>query len=549
MRLLTYADYTASGRSLKFIEQFLIKIQREYANTHTEDDVTGRHMTEILHQAETIIKKAFNAEKNCRIIATGTGATGAISKFQEIIGIRLPPATRNLVRSILDNSSEENVIDQNLRKKLELEIDRLKPVVFIGPYEHHSNDIMWREAIAEVVTIQLTSDGYIDLKDLESQVSDAKYKKRLKIGSFSAASNVTGLKSPVYEIARIMHKYGGLVCFDFAASAPYVKINMNNDSDTFFDAIFISPYKFVGGPGSSGILVFNERVYNLELSPTSAGGGTVDFVSSTTVDYLKDIESREKSGTPGVLQTIKAALVIDLKDAIGIDNIESKELEYTTRALERLSKHSKIKILGPIDPENRISIVSFMIKQGDKYLHPKFITKLLNDLFGIQSRAGCMCAGPYGHSLLNINEEQSQRFRKIGQQGKLGIRPGWCRVNFHYLFSEIEFKFICQAIEFIADYGYLFLLKYSFNINSGVWTHLNFKDTILYNKPDIKSVLTTNLRGCFDEEFIDRNVEFTKYLNDARKLVKTLGDEIEYRQFDDPEAEELRWFNFIHINK
>ncbi|MBA7498569.1 Cysteine desulfurase [subsurface metagenome] len=549
MRLLTYADYTASGRSLKFIEQFLIKIQREYANTHTEDDVTGRHMTEILHQAETIIKKAFNAEKNCRIIATGTGATGAISKFHEIIGIHLPPATRNLVLSILDNSSEENVIDQNLRKKLELEINRLKPVVFIGPYEHHSNDIMWREAIAEVVTIQLTSDGYIDLKDLESQVSDAKYKKRLKIGSFSAASNVTGLKSPVYEIARIMHKYGGLVCFDFAASAPYVKINMNNDSDTFFDAIFISPYKFVGGPGSSGILVFNERVYNLELSPTSAGGGTVDFVSSTTVDYLKDIESREKSGTPGVLQTIKAALVIDLKDAIGIDNIESKELEYTTRALERLSKHSKIKILGPIDPENRISIVSFMIKQGDKYLHPKFITKLLNDLFGIQSRAGCMCAGPYGHSLLNINEEQSQRFRKIGQQGKLGIRPGWCRVNFHYLFSEIEFKFICQAIEFIADYGYLFLLKYSFNINSGVWTHLNFKDTILYNKPDIKSVLTTNLRGCFDEEFIDRNVEFTKYLNDARKLVKTLGDEIEYRQFDDPEAEELRWFNFIHINK
>jgi len=549
MRLLTYADYTASGRSLKFIEQFLIKIQREYANTHTEDDVTGRHMTEILHQAEAIIKKAFNAEKNCRIIATGTGATGAISKFQEIIGIRLPPATRNLVRSILDNSSEENVIDQNLRKKLELEIDRLKPVVFIGPYEHHSNDLMWREAIAEVVTIQLTPDGYIDLRDLENQVSDAKYKKRLKIGSFSAASNVTGLKSPVYEIARIMHKYDSLVCFDFAASAPYVKINMNNDSDTFFDAIFISPHKFVGGPGSSGILVFNERVYNLKLSPTSAGGGTVDFVSSTAVDYSKDIETREKSGTPGVLQTIKAALVIDLKDAIGIDNIESKELEYTTRALERLSKHSKIKILGPIDPENRISIVSFMIKQRDKYLHPKLVTKLLNDLFGIQSRAGCMCAGPYGHSLLNIDEKQSQKFRKINLQGKLGIRPGWCRVNFHYLFSEIEFKFICQAIEFIADYGYLFLRKYSFNINSGVWTHLNFKDTLLYNKPDIKSVFTTKLRDCFDEELIDRNVEFTKYLNDARKIVKTFGGEIEYHQFDDPKAEELRWFNFIHVNK
>ena len=546
LRLLTYADYTASGRSLKFIEQFLIKIQREYANTHTEDDVTGRHMTEILHQAETIIKKAFNADKNCSIIATGTGATGAISKFQEIIGIHLAPATKNLVRSILDKSSEENVTDQNLRKKFELEIDRLKPVVFVGPYEHHSNDIMWREAIAEVVSIQLTPDGYIDLMDLESQVSDVKYKDRLKIGSFSAASNVTGLKSPVYEIARIMHKYGALVCFDFAASAPYVKINMNNDSETFFDAVFISPHKFVGGPGSSGILVFNERVYNLALSPTSAGGGTVDFVSSTTVDYSKDIETRERAGTPGVLQTIKAALVIDLKDAIGIDNIETKELEYTTRALERLSKHSKINVLGPIDPKNRISIVSFMIKQGNKYLHPKLVTKLLNDLFGIQSRAGCMCAGPYGHSLLNIDEEQSQKFRKIGQQGKLGIKPGWCRVNFHYLFSEIEFKFICQAIEFIADYGYLFLTKYSFNINSGVWTHLNFKDTLLHNKPDIKSVLKTILLDCFDEEIIDRNVEFTKYLNDAKKLIKTLEDEIEYHQFDDPEAEELRWFNFIH---
>jgi selenocysteine lyase/cysteine desulfurase len=346
-----------------------------------------------------------------------------------------------------------------------------------------------------------------------------------------------------------MHKYGALVCFDFAASAPYVKINMNNDSDTFFDAIFISPHKFVGGPGSSGILVFNERVYNLSLSPTSAGGGTVDFVSSTTVDYSKDIETRERAGTPGVLQTIKAALVIDLKNAIGIDNIESKELEYTTRALEQLSKHSKIKILGPIDPENRIPIVSFVIKQGDKYLHPKFVTRLLNDLFGIQSRAGCMCAGPYGNSLLNIDEKKSQKFRKIGQQGKLGIRPGWCRVNFHYLFSEIEFKFICQAIEFIADYGYLFLTDYSFNVNSGVWTHLYFKDTLLYNKPDIKSILSTDLKNCFDEEPIDQNEEFTKYLNDAKKLVKEFVDKIEYHQFDDPEAEDLRWFNFIHLNK
>lgn len=548
-RLLLYADYTASGRSIKFIEQFLIKIQREYANTHTEGNVTGRQMTKILHQAETIIKKAFNAEKNCRIIAMGTGATGAISKFQEIIGIRLPPATKELVKTILNKSAKDNVLDQNVNNTLKEEINRLKPVVFIGPYEHHSNDIMWREAIAEVITIKLTPDGYLDLVDLERQISDPKYKNRLKIGSFSAASNVTGLKSPVYEISSILHKHGCLVCFDFAASAPYVKIDMNNSNDTFFDAIFISPHKFVGGPGSSGILVFNERVYKTVLSPTSSGGGTVDFVSSTSVDYSEDIEIREKAGTPGVLQTIKAALAIDLKDAIGIENIEAKELEYTTRALDRLSKHPKIEILGPLDPENRISIVSFMIKHEDKYLHPKFTTKLLNDLFGIQSRAGCMCAGPYGHLLLNIDEERSQKFRCITQQGSLGLKPGWCRVNFHYLCSEIEFEFICKTIEYVADYGHLFLNEYSFDIHSGEWTHLYFEDTNLINHPDIMSILSSDLGNCFDEESIDRSAEFTKYLKEANKIVEAFNELKEYQHFDNPEVEELRWFNFIHLTK
>ena len=542
MRMLTYCDYTASGRSLKFIEQFLIKIQREYANTHTEDDVTGRQMTKILHQAENVIKKAFNAEKNCRIVATGTGATGAISKFQEVIGVRLPPATKELLLTLFEKSAKQNFLEDDTIKEL-------KPVIFIGPYEHHSNDIMWREAIAEVVTIQLTPSGYIDLEDLERQVSDKKYRNRLKIGSFSAASNVTGLKSPVYEIARILHKHGCIVCFDFAASAPYVKIDMNNSPDTFFDAIFISPHKFVGGPGSSGILVFNERVYKSTLSPTSAGGGTVDFVSSTSVDFSEDIEIREKAGTPGVLQTIKAALAIDLKDAIGIENIEKIELEYTTRALKRLSKHPKIEILGPLDPENRISIVSFMIKHEDKYLHPKLITKLLNDVFGIQSRAGCMCARPYGHLLLDIQEERSQMFRCITQEGNLGLKPGWCRVNFHYLFTETEFEFICKAIEFVADYGYLFLNEYSFNIQTGEWNHLNFDDALNFNQPDISSILSTTLKDCFDEEPIDQNTEFTKYLKDAHEIVKKLKDRIKYQQFKEPELEELRWFNFIHLSK
>ncbi len=549
MRLLTYADYTASGRSLKFIEKYLIKIQREYANTHTEDDVTGRHMTNLLHQAEKLIKKAFNAESNCRIIAIGTGATGAITKFQEIIGIRLPPATKKLLQQLMDKSSEEKVLDPALRKIYDKEINRLKPVVFIGPYEHHSNDIMWREAIAEVVAIQLNPEGYIDLEDLENQVSDPIYNDRLKIGSFSAASNITGIKTPVYQIARIMHRYGGLACFDYAASAPYVKINMNKDSETFLDAIFISPHKFVGGPGSSGILVFNERIYDLALPPTTAGGGTVDFVSETIIDYSNDIEVRERAGTPGVLQTIKAALAIDLKDALGIDTIASKEKEYINSALERLSKHPNIEILGPHERKNRLAIVSFTIKHGDKKLHPKFITKLLNDLFGIQSRAGCMCAGPYGHCLLQISEEKSQQYSKFSQQGNFSFKPGWCRVNFHYLFSEVEFQFVCQSIEFIADYGYLFLKDYSLNINTGEWVHINFKDTYLFNKPDIKTVLSTNLQNCFDEETIDQKKEFAKCLKYAKDLVLNIGQEEGYLQFEDSEVEKLRWFNFSHTSE
>ena len=294
-RLLTYADYTASGRSLDFIEQFLIKIQREYANTHTEDDITGRHMTNLLHHAEHLIKKALNAENNCSIIAVGTGATGAISKLQEILGVKIHPATKKLALTLVPEF--ENLIPL---------FNERKPVVFIGPYEHHSNDIMWREALAEVVTVKITPEGYFDLEDLEKKISKPKFKDRIKIGTFSAASNVTGVKSPIYEIARIMHKYNGIACFDYAASAPYVKIDMNKDSESYIDAVYLSPHKCVGGPGSSGILVFNNKLYDSTLSPTCPSGGTVDYVSPTIVDYTNDIETREKAGTPGILQTIKA---------------------------------------------------------------------------------------------------------------------------------------------------------------------------------------------------------------------------------------------------
>ena len=537
-KLLTYADYTASGRSLRFIEQFLIKIQREYANTHTEDDVTGRNMTAMLYQAESLIKKAFNGEKNCHVIAAGTGATGAISKLQEILGVRIPPATKNLLQKI--TAGKYNAIVEEFNKR--------KPVVFIGPYEHHSNDIIWRDALTEVITINLTEEGFFDLADLEKKVSDPIFNGRMKIGSFSAASNVTGLKSPVHEIARIMHKYNGIACFDYAASAPYVRIDMNKDENSYIDAISLSPHKFIGGPGSSGILVFNERIYNNNLAPTQAGGGTVDFVSPTAVDFSKDIETREKAGTPGILQTIKAALVIDLKDALGIEKIEDKELEYSKRALEQLSKHPNIEILGSLDPNMRISIISFKIKHDNLYLHPKLITKLLNDLFGIQSRAGCMCAGPYGHLLLNIEKEYSDKFRILIQQGIIGLKPGWCRVNFHYILSEIEFDFITRAIEFIADKGYKFLQDYSFNYQTGEWNNMKFDDSVESEKMCIKSVLKSDLQDCFEEKKIeDRKQRYDEYLTEANKIADSLTDSKGYQKFKHPLAEELRWFNAIHI--
>ncbi len=553
-RLLTYADFTASGRSIAFIEKYLIKIQREYANTHTEDDITGRHMTGLLHGAEKIIKKAFNADKNCYIIATGTGTTGAITKFQEILGVRLPEATRLLIMSlyskISENESEsksEGEIgfgDPQMLDRLQKKMEELRPVVFISSYEHHSNDIMWREAVADVVVIGLTPEGYFDIDDLKNKLSLPQYQNRMKIGSFSAASNVTGVRSPVYKIARLMHQYGGLACFDFAASAPYVKIDMNKDVESYFDAIYISPHKFVGGPGSTGILVFNEKLYNRAIIPTSAAGGTVDYVSSSGVDYSEDVETRERAGTPGILQTIKAGLAIDLKDAIGIDEIEAKEYDFISRALERLTKHPNIEILGPIEPDHRLSIISFMVKHGDKYLHPKFCTKLLNDLFGIQSRAGCMCSGPYGHSLLDIGEDRSLKFRKVVQQGKIGIKPGWTRLNFHYLISEAEFDFLCSALEFIAEFGHRFLSLYSFNFETGDWIHHKFQDDDLQKIPNIENVLKMDLRNCFDEKEMNRKELFDQYLKEAKKIAESLQEPENFEQFQDPTAEELRWFNF-----
>ncbi|MBL4661799.1 MAG: aminotransferase class V-fold PLP-dependent enzyme [Alcanivoracaceae bacterium] len=464
-RLMLYGDYTASGRTLNFIEKYLMRLQRHYANTHTEDDMTGRSMTHLLHSAEETIKECVNAGDDYKIINVGTGATGAINKLQQILGVYLPPATR---KSLQDNLA----IDfSELKDKL--------PVVFVGPYEHHSNEISWRDGLCQIVEVGLDENGHIDLAHLQKLLESPEYADRKKIGSFSAASNVTGLISPVHEIAALLHKHDTLALFDYAASAPYVEINMQPDDatpehNTSLDAVFISAHKFLGGPGSSGVLVFNQSLYNSHLPPTVSGGGTVSYVAQHMHDFFDDIEEREKAGTPGVLQILRAALCFRVKDEVGTEQIAKIEHEWLEKVFSNWQKNDLIEILGDKDINNRVGIVSFNVKTASgKYLHPKFVTVLLNDLFGIQSRAGCSCAGPYGHRLLNIDEKTSESYRDLIQQGFHGIKPGWCRIGFHYVMDDADVDFIIKAVEFIAAKGELFLPWYDFCLKQACWKHIN----------------------------------------------------------------------------
>ncbi|HKK71115.1 MAG TPA: aminotransferase class V-fold PLP-dependent enzyme [Candidatus Krumholzibacteria bacterium] len=468
-RMLVYCDYTASGRTLRFVEEYLQGLQRHYANTHTEDDVTGRSMTRLLHEAECTIKDCVNAGPQGRIVAVGTGATGAIDKLQQMVGVMVPPATRHLLFDVMKGHlGTDGFAD------FEAELRTKRPVVFVGPYEHHSNEVTWREGLAEVVEVDLDDDGGVDLHHLEQLLLDPQWHGRLRFGSFSAGSNVTGMRTPVREIARLLHAHDAFVCFDYAATGPYVEIDMNptDDPQASIDAIFVSPHKFLGGPGSSGILVFHERLYRKDLPPTVGGGGTVDYVGEHDHDFTADVEGREKAGTPGVLQSLKAALAFDVKRAVGTERIEAREHELVTRALDRWQRNPRFELLGNPDPRRRVAILSFNLKTPTgSYLHPKYVTTLANDLFGIQSRAGCSCAGPYGHRLLGIDEPTSERYRACIRDGVNGIKPGWCRVGFHYVMDDAEADYVVEAIDLMATEGHRFLPLYRFDPVSGGWEH------------------------------------------------------------------------------
>lgn len=517
-RLLVYGDYTASGRCLNFVEDIMRHHQAIYANTHTEDDETGRKTSLLLHEAEQVIKKSVNAGNHNCIVTCGAGATAGIYRLQQILGVALPTTTWSLIDEQLKESLSEDGV-RAFRERLE----RTRPVVFVGPYEHHSNEISWRSGLATVVEVDLDDEGGISLDHLSRLLQDPQYQDRLRVGSFSAASNVTGMQSQVHEIAKLLHSHDALACFDYSASAPYVAMDMNpaddgSGEDASLDAIFLSPHKFIGGPGSSGVLIFNEKIYACDMAPSIAGGGTVSYVNRIEEDFFNDIEEREKAGTPGILQTLKAALAFAVRDSVSIERIEKRETELLQRAFDSWKANPAIEILGNQDPDKRVAIVSFNVRSPDGlHLHPKFVTVLLNDLFGVQSRAGCACAGPYGHRLLGIGLELSQKFRDAINSGIAGIKPGWCRVNLHYSMDDAEAQYLIDAVNFVATNGHLFLNLYEFDLISGVWSH-----------PDAVPMQSDLLNGSETQRHrfmpaMRRNYLYRSYLRTADDWAKRLG--------------------------
>jgi selenocysteine lyase/cysteine desulfurase len=524
-RRITYADYTASGRSLDFIEDLIRdQVLPRYANTHTESSGTGLATGQLREEARQIIRDAVGGTDDHLVIFCGSGATAAVSKLIGILELRLPDGPARRYR-LLDQIPPGQ-----------------RPVVFVGPYEHHSNELPWRETIADVVVIGADADGHIDLADLAGQL-DRYADRPLRIGSFSAASNVTGILSDAGAIAALLHAHGALSFWDYAAAGPYVPIRARESAPgagDHKDALFLSPHKFIGGPQTPGVLVVRRDLVRNQV-PTVPGGGTVAFVDPIGHRYLDDPIAREEGGTPAIVESIRAGLVFALKQAVGTEMIQVSEERLWKRALRRWSANPSIEVLGN-PAASRLSIVSLRIRHGDQYLHHNYVVALLNDLFGIQARGGCSCAGPYGHRLLAIGAARSHALRDEIGHGCEGIKPGWTRINFNYFISDAVASYLIDAVDLIATDGYRLLTDYRFDPHTGLWRHRNgpprppLRLRDLHYTPD-GTLRTPARRTRAGEEAL------AGYLHQARDLLAARPDHIDDGPTGLPEDfDALRWF-------
>lgn len=453
------------------------------------------------------------------MIFTGSGATSAVNKLVGILELRLPARYRLAERI---PAAE-------------------RPVVFVGPYEHHSNELPWRESIADVVVIDEDADGHIDLAHLGRELR-AHADRPLRIGSFSAASNVTGVLTDVDRIAALLHAHGALSFWDYAAAAPYVPIHMRESAPgvgDHKDALFLSPHKFVGGPQTPGVLVVRRELVRNAV-PTVPGGGTVAFVDALGHRYLDDPVAREEGGTPAVVESIRAGLVFAVKDAVGTDVIQSREQRLWRHAYTRWSADPNLEVLGNAHAD-RLSIVSFRVRAGQKFLHHNFVVAVLNDLFGIQSRGGCSCAGPYGHRLLAIDTAHSHAYEHEIERGCEGIKPGWVRVNFNYFITDTVRDYLIDAVELVADLGHRLLPDYHFDPHTGLWHHRAMA-TVPPGLPDLRRAVTVGTPSLVDSSRSGEDV-LASQLHAARRILATRPDTVADGPTGlDAQFEALRWF-------
>ena len=447
-RRVIYCDSTASGRSLDFIENYIQDVVLPtYGNTHTTTSVTSQQTTVFRNEARELVARSVNANDEDIVIFAGSGSTAAINKLVHILNITEPP------------------------------------IVFLSPFEHHSNLLPWKEVGAKIVWSTQKPNGDIDIENLERELQKHSNCSQRLIGSFSAASNLTGILVNTEEVAACLHRNNALAIFDYAGAGPYVPINMNpGESDklgslSYKDAIVCSPHKFIGGPGTVGVLVCKKKLFSNTI-PSAPGGGTVAYVTEKTHKYTKDLKEREEGGTPAIVESIRTGMVFALKDAITAEKIMTREDNLVRKAASRWKNCQNLIVLGGFEA-HRLPIFSFCILHppSNRLLHHNFVSKLLSDLFGIQSRGGCMCAGPYAQHLLGISEDLGLRIGELVYEGQMPndsrgteiLKPGFCRLNLSYFADDSEIDFIIEAVSMVAEHGWKLLPRYSFDAVTGSW--------------------------------------------------------------------------------